>query len=136
VRDALEEAGSGRVYVEGTPYILDQPEFEELDRLRRVMGTLSQSPVMRRALTIAAGRTERPGEPASASIGEEHGVKPLEDCSVVAASYSVDERRSGTVGVLGPMRMDYSLALEMVGTIARNLGQALARATRRETMRQ
>jgi heat-inducible transcriptional repressor len=125
VRDALDEAESGRVYVEGTPYILDQPEFVELDRLRRVMGTLSQSPTMRRALMIAA----QGADPASASIGEEHGVQTLHDCSVVAAPYSVDERRTGTVGVLGPMRMDYTLALEMVATIARNLGQALARST-------
>lgn len=123
VRDALEEAGSGRVYVEGTTYILDQPEFEELDRLRRVIGTLSQSPVLRRALMAASTTCEGP----SAKIGEEHGVDSLHDCSVVAAFYSVDERRSGSVGVLGPMRMDYALALEMVATIARNLGQALAR---------
>jgi len=128
VRDAFDEAGSGRVYVEGAAYILDQPEFGEFDRLRRVMGGLSRSPVLRRALTAAAaGRSKAPGT-ASAGIGEEHGVDSLRDCSVVAASYSVDERRRGTVGVLGPMRMDYALALEMVTTIARNLGQALARS--------
>jgi heat-inducible transcriptional repressor len=128
VRDALEEAGSGRVYVEGATYILDQPEFEEPDRLRRVIGTLSQSPVLRRALTAAVGSAGQPGGTTSAaSIGEEHGVGSLRDCSVVAASYSVNDRRSGTVGVLGPMRMDYALALEMVAAIARNLGQALAR---------
>lgn len=127
VRDALEEAGSGRVFVEGTTYILDQPEFEELNRLRRVIGTLSQSPTLRRALVVAAdaGGPER----AAASIGEEHGLKSLHDCSVVAASYAVDDSRRGTVGVLGPMRMDYPLALEMVAIIARTLGQALARAT-------
>lgn len=129
VRDALEEAGSGRVYVEGTTYILDQPEFEELDRLRRVIETLSQSPILRRALVMAAKREEGAAESASASIGEEHGVQSLCDCSVVAASYSVDDTRRGTVGVVGPMRMDYALALEMVATIARNLGQALSRST-------
>ncbi len=128
VREALEEAGSGRVYVEGAAYILDQPEFGEFDRLRRVMGGLSQSPLLRRALTAATGERAEDSGAASAGIGDEHGVESLRDCSVVAASYSVDERRSGTVGVLGPLRMDYPLALEMVTTIARNLGQALARS--------
>lgn len=129
VRDALDEAGSGRVYVEGTTYILDQPEFEEIDRLRRVIGILSQSPLLRRALSAAvAGGGPSGAETASARIGEEHGVPALRDCSIVAASYAVDDRRSGSVGVLGPMRMDYALALEMVATIARNLGQALARS--------
>ncbi len=126
VRDALDEAGSGHVYVEGTTYILDQPEFEELDRLRRVIETLSRSPVLRRALAAAAG-VDAKGIRAAAGIGNEHGVESLRDCSVVAAPYSADGRRTGTVGVLGPMRMDYVLALEMVETIARTLGQALSR---------
>ena len=129
VRDALDEAGSGRVYVEGTPHILDQPEFEDLSRLRRVIGTLSRSPVLRRLLATAAGAADAAIDVAAgAGIGDEHGVEPLRDCSVVAAPYLTEDRRAGTVGVLGPMRMDYALALEMVGTLARALGQALSRA--------
>ncbi len=128
VREALEEAGSGQVYVEGAAFMLDQPEFEEIDRLRRVMSGLTQSPLLRRALATATGRGRGEASPAAASIGHEHGVEELRDCSVVAASYSVDERKTGAVGVVGPMRMDYVLALEMVTTLARNLGQALARS--------
>ena len=79
VRDALDDAGSGHVYVEGTTYVLDQPEFEQPERLRRVIGTLSHSPLLRRAMR-AVGREDA----ASASIGGEHGVEELRDCSVVA----------------------------------------------------
>jgi len=106
LRDAFNEAGSGRVYV---------------------IGALSRSPLLRRALDAVAGE-----QGSSASIGEEHGVEALSDCSVVAASYRVDDRRRGTVGVVGPMRMHYALALEMVATLARNLGQALSTSAQDE----
>jgi len=122
LRDAFEDAASSRVYVEGTTFILDHPEFEELDRLRRMISVLTQSPVLRRALETAA-LSSRP----SACIGEEHGVDELRDCSVVAASYSAGEQGTGMVGVVGPMRMKYELAFEMVSTIARHLGQSLDR---------
>ncbi|MEA3399837.1 MAG: heat-inducible transcriptional repressor HrcA [Armatimonadota bacterium] len=123
LRQALEDASRGRVYVEGTTFILDEPEFAELDRLRRVISILMQSPILRRALD--AGMAE---EGPTVRIGPEHGIEPLRDCSVVAASYSVDDRRTGVLGVLGPMRMRYEVALQMVELIARNLGHALSRA--------
>jgi len=122
LREAFEDAGGARVYVEGTTYILDQPEFEELARLRRVISILTQSPLLRRALEAVAARGS-----IAASIGTEHGIEPLRDCSVVAAPYAVRGSRTGAVGVLVPMRMKYELALEMVGAIAHNLGQALSR---------
>jgi heat-inducible transcriptional repressor len=125
IRSALEESVSGRVYVEGAAYMLDQPEFAQIDRLRRVMKTLTHSPLLRRLLHATAG----PGR-VSVTIGNEHGVEPLSDCSVVAASYSLPGRSQpgGTVGVVGPMRMDYRLAMAAVGCVARELGAALARA--------
>ena len=126
LRKAFEDAGSARVHVEGTTFILDHPEFGELERLRRMISALTQSPVLRRALEAAAG-----GEAPAARIGAEHGIEELRDCSVVAASYAAGGSRTGTVGVLGPMRMRYALALEMVSTIARHLGHSLAQGEER-----
>ncbi len=126
LREAFEDAGSAQVYVEGTTFILDHPEFEELGRLRRMISALTQSPLLRRALAAAAGQGG-----AGAHIGAEHGVEALRDCSVVAARYSAGGGRSGTVGVVGPMRMKYALAFEMVITIARHLGQSLGQGEER-----
>ncbi|MGD9497692.1 MAG: heat-inducible transcriptional repressor HrcA [Armatimonadota bacterium] len=124
LRRALEDAGGGHVHVEGTTFILDQPEFEEVQRLRRVIGALTQSALLRQALSTAAG-SEKP----AARIGPEHGIEVLRDCSVVAASYATADSE-GAIGVLGPMRMHYDVALQMVATIARHLGQALSRSRR------
>lgn len=123
IRTALEEAGAGQVYVEGGAFMLDQPEFEQIERLRRVMKTLSRSPLMLRLLHTTAHLAS--ALPVSVTIGEEHGVEPLCDCSVVAASYQTSKHGAGAVGVVGPMRMDYRLAMAAVACVAREVGQAL-----------
>jgi len=126
IRNALEEAGAGHVYVEGTTYILDQPEFAQLDRLRRVMKSFGRSPLLRRLLhTTAKGRR------VAVTIGNEHGIDSLSECSAVAARYNLSGQSGlgGTVGVVGPMRMDYRLAMAAVGRVARELGQALSDAS-------
>lgn len=122
VRNALEDAASGHVYIEGATYMLDQPEFETIEALRRVMNALSRSPVVRRLVHDAAGTGA-----VAVNIGDEHGIGPLSDCSVVAASYRVQGRRAGALGVVGPMRMDYGLAMETVAGIASELSYVFSR---------
>ena len=60
------------------------------------------------------------------SIGSENPLDDLRDCSIVVAPYRVDGEVAGTVGVLGPTRMDYRQALAAVEAISQQLGQALS----------
>ncbi len=59
------------------------------------------------------------------SIGSENEVDELRDCSLVLAPYSVEGQVSGTVGVLGPTRMDYQQALAAVAAVSQQLGRLL-----------
>ena len=59
-------------------------------------------------------------------IGSENPVDELRDCSIVVAPYRVDGEVAGTVGVLGPTRMDYRQALAAVEAISQQLGDALS----------
>ncbi len=59
------------------------------------------------------------------SIGSENPLDELRDCSVVVAPYTVDGEIAGTVGVLGPTRMDYRQALAAVEAISEQLGRVL-----------
>jgi heat-inducible transcriptional repressor len=60
-------------------------------------------------------------------IGSEHARDDLRDCSVVLAPYLVEGQPGGTVGVLGPTRMDYRQAQAAVATISRQLSRSLSR---------
>ena len=61
----------------------------------------------------------------SVAIGVEHGVEPLSACSVVVAPVVVDGEHLGSVGVLGPTRMNYPQALATVDIVSERLGRRL-----------
>ncbi len=58
-------------------------------------------------------------------IGEESGYQVLDDCSVVASTYGVEDRVLGVLGVIGPTRMDYDRVISVVDVTAKLLGSAL-----------
>lgn len=93
--------------------------FEAVDVVRQVLQTLEQqylvvtlvSDILNRGLSVA--------------IGAEHGIEPLSSCSVVVSPVVVDGQQVGTVGVLGPTRMDYPQALATVEVVSDRLGRRL-----------
>jgi heat-inducible transcriptional repressor len=60
------------------------------------------------------------------AIGTETGIEPLTDCSVVVSSYEVEGEPAGTIGVLGPTRMNYPQAMAAVAVVGRRLGRRLS----------
>ena len=60
------------------------------------------------------------------AIGTETGIAPLADCSVIVSPYSVDGEPTGTIGVLGPTRMNYPQALAAVAVVSQRLGHRLS----------
>ncbi len=59
-------------------------------------------------------------------IGSEHELDDLRDCSIVLAPYLIEGQPGGTVGVLGPTRMDYRQAQAAVATVSRQLSRSLS----------
>ena len=58
-------------------------------------------------------------------IGEESGYRILDDCSIVAAPYRLDDDIVGVVGVIGPTRMAYERVIPIVDITAKLMGSAL-----------
>jgi len=112
------------VYVEGTSYILDEPEFEERERLRAFMRTLDEHSSLRRVLQAAVDSPDM-----TVTIGREHPLAAMSDCSLVASPYPYGKTR-GVVGIFGPTRMDYRRAMGAVGFVARKLAEALSQLGR------
>jgi heat-inducible transcriptional repressor len=65
------------------------------------------------------------------AIGSETGFEPLADCSIVVAPYEVEGEPAGTIGVLGPTRMDYPQALAAVAVVSKRLGRRLSEGDQR-----
>jgi heat-inducible transcriptional repressor len=93
--------------------------FDTVDTVRSVLRTLEQQYVMVSLVRDVLNRG------LSVAIGAEHGVEPLAACSVVVKPVGVDGEQVGTVGVLGPTRMDYPQALATVEAVSDRLGRRL-----------
>ena len=93
--------------------------FDAVDVVRSVLQTLEQQFVV---VTLVSDILNRG---MSVAIGVEHGVEPLSACSVVVAPVVVDGEHVGSVGVLGPTRMNYPQALATVDVVSEQLGHRL-----------
>ena len=119
--DALV-AGSAEdhVYMGGTSAMI--AAFDAVEIVRDVLRTLEQQFVV---VSLVSDIVERG---MSVAIGGEHGVQPLSACSVVVAPVFVDGEHRGSVGVLGPTRMNYPQALATVEAVSERLGRRLGEA--------
>lgn len=107
------------VYVERSAKAMQQPEFSDPDKLRELLGALEDKTALLDLLerTLNAGSVE-------VSIGTEHGPR-LSDLSVVAAAYSKGAMPLGSLGVVGPVRMDYERVIGLVDYTAKALSRVL-----------
>jgi heat-inducible transcriptional repressor len=94
--------------------------FDAVETIRQVLGILEQQVVVVGLISDILDRG------LSVSIGAEHGVPSLADCSVIVAPYEVEGERAGSIGILGPTRMDYQQALAAVAVVSKRLGRALS----------
>lgn len=100
----------GEVYVEGRSNILDQPEFaEDVQKLKRILRAFEEKSVIVRLLDRALD-----SDAIQVSIGPENPVEGLPDIAVVASGYRQGQSAMGSIGLIGPVRMDYSRAIPLV----------------------
>lgn len=116
----VESASETDIHLEGASYIMQQPEFKDVERLEAVLTALEQRSVLYKLISAAYL-----GPDVSIIIGSENPVSQMRDCSFVGAKYRVAGRVAGTIGLLGPTRMDYRRAVSAVEFMARNLGDLL-----------
>ena len=115
---APREAEPDQVYVGGASRMANA--FDAIEQVRQVLSILEQQYVVVGLLRDVLDRG------LSVAIGTEHGVASLADCSIVVAPYTVEGEAGGTIGVLGPTRMNYPQALAAVAVVSKRLGTRLA----------
>jgi heat-inducible transcriptional repressor len=123
-RKALEPAAgetAGELFVEGMANLLDEPAFADLDRMRAVLKTLEE----KSRLVDLLGRV-LDGEGVQVVIGSENPLPGLADCSLVTSTYGAGDRVLGTVGVVGPTRMEYARTVALVDHLAKVLTRLLS----------
>ncbi|MFN0092381.1 MAG: heat-inducible transcriptional repressor HrcA [Acidimicrobiales bacterium] len=108
---------SEELYIGGAARMAES--FDAVDTVRRVLSLLEEQYVVVTLLRDVLNRG------LSVAIGSETGVEPLAECSLVVAPYFVDGEPAGSVGVLGPTRMNYPQALAAVAVVSQRLSKRL-----------
>ncbi|MDQ2648145.1 MAG: heat-inducible transcriptional repressor HrcA, partial [Actinomycetota bacterium] len=106
-----------QVFVGGTSKIARA--FDAIETVREVLGILEQQYVV---VTLLRDVIDRGLQVA---IGTETGMAPLAECALIVAPYQVDGEPAGSIGVLGPARMDYPQAMAAVAVVSQRLSKRL-----------
>jgi heat-inducible transcriptional repressor len=110
------ESVSGEIYTDGLTKVLSEPEFAESDEARRALRIFEE----RSTLQDLLARTTINSNVGALQVlvGGEGEWEELRQCSIVLARYGVPGLATGTLGVLGPMRMSYARAIPTVRYVA------------------
>lgn len=112
-------SGKNNVEVSGATNLLNYPEFSNLERTRSFLSSLEEKEMPYEMLK-AATKVEF-----SITIGSENEKPDLWGSSVVTATYKIGESTTGSLGVIGPTRMDYARVLAVLRHIGKSLGDVL-----------
>lgn len=106
ITDAIAKARELEVYTSGTTNILKYPELGNVERASQLLGVLEEKKAL--VELIDEARQENGNDQnIQVYIGEEAPVQNMKDCSIVTATYELEEGVKGTIGIIGPKRMDY-----------------------------
>lgn len=125
VAGAFESMGRAvegeHVIVGGAANIVGEDGFDRRETIEQVFRALEREDELLRLLQAAADRGD-----VTVTIGRENPVTGMWETSVIVAPYRVGDRILGTVGVVGPIRMDYRSNITAVWAVARRLSEVMA----------
>ncbi len=117
----LEEEAE-KIFLDGAHHIIEQPEFRYADKVRLLLKALEEEEeilnIMDRDLNEEGVRVH---------IGAENPYEDIRECSLVISNYKIGDQNIGSIGVIGPTRMDYSKSVPVVGYVSSVFSRLLTR---------
>jgi heat-inducible transcriptional repressor len=114
----LAATAEDTLYVDGTARLLGEHRFQDLSQINELMGMLERRALLLGVLSAALGERD-----VLVRIGSENESPALRSLALVAAGYGLPQRKLGTVSVIGPVRMDYAVAIHSVREAAAALSR-------------
>ena len=119
--ESENDSGAG-IYLDGASNLIKTPEFSDVNKMKTLFETIEQK--NRLAILLSRCMDEEPGD-VRITIGAENAMPGIECCTLITSQYVVDKKTHGTLGILGPTRMEYARAISLVDYVARLFGQVL-----------
>ena len=123
VIDAVAEAIRGdedlEIYTSGANNIFRYPELADHQKASELINTFEEKQMLTELVQETLADENNTG--IQVYIGEETPIKTMKDCSIVTATYELGEGMRGTIGIIGPTRMDYDKVLNTLKTLTNQL---------------
>lgn len=113
-----------RLYLDGTHYLAEQPEFKDIEKISSVLKILEDKKVL---IEMLEEDLKKRG--VKVHIGGENKALGFDECTLITATYNVNEEISGTLGIIGPVRMRYERIIPTVGSIAESISSLFSEIT-------
>ncbi len=119
--EEVMHSGPNTVFISGLSEVLELPDFSDIERIRAIMKTIEDKHMIIKLLDMLS---ENDG--IKVVIGSENPVTGKMRLSVITSPYREGDRQVGTIGIIGPTRMDYVLAMAIVDATARYISERLS----------
>ena len=110
--DAIKADEDLEIYTSGANNIFKYPELADNQKASELINTFEEKQLLNELVVDRLADENNTG--IQIYIGDETPVKTMKDCSIVTATYELEEGMKGTIGIIGPKRMDYD---KVVGTL-------------------
>ena len=110
VADAIQVDEDMQIYTSGTTNIFKYPELSDKQSAQEIISAFEEKQQLTELVTQTLSQDDNTG--IQVYIGEETPVQTMKDCSVVTATYELGDGMKGTIGIIGPKRMDYEHVLK------------------------
>jgi len=107
------------VYTSGTTNILKYPELSDSRKASELLSAFEEKKQLVSLVNETLAAEEQNG--IQVYIGDESPIQNMKDCSVVTATYQLGEGMTGTIGIIGPKRMDYENVMDNLKTLKSQL---------------
>lgn len=121
VADAIKADEDLEIYTSGTNNIFRYPELADQQKASELINTFEEKQQLTGLIQDTLSTEESTG--IQVYIGDETPVQSMKDCSVVTATYELGEGMKGTIGIIGPKRMDYDKVIGTLRTLQNQLDE-------------
>lgn len=118
IAQVVSEEDELRIYTSGATNFFRYPELSDSAKASELINTFEEKAQLANLVKETA---ESKNAGIKVYIGNETPVQTMKDCSVVTATYELDDGLQGTIGIIGPKRMDYDKVVETLKTVKEQL---------------
>ena len=117
--ETIEAEDNVQIFTSGVKNILAFPEFNDLEKAKSIFQALEEKKVL---ITLLDNDSQ---ESIKVVIGEENSLAQMKDCSIISAHYSLFDQSMGSIGIIGPTRMNYPQVISILSSISKYVNTVL-----------